>query len=179
MKARALRSLFPLALAVLFAAGPWLPVRLNLTPSLPRGLYLETGSSPRRGDLAMACLPLSIAAVGLERGYLRPGSCPSGTAPVLKWIAASQGDHVSATREGLSINGRLLRNSRARATDSGGRLLASAPPPVSPLAPAVVWLYTPDSNSWDSRYYGALPAESVVGTVRPLLTFPALVSIEP
>ena len=43
------RAIVPIAVAAIVATGPSLPVRLNLTPSLPRGLYLETAdpSGPR------------------------------------------------------------------------------------------------------------------------------------
>lgn len=51
-------------------------VRLNLTASLPAGLYLVTPGSPTRGAIVMACLPLPVAAFARARGYVPRGSCP-------------------------------------------------------------------------------------------------------
>ena len=44
---------------VVHAAG----LRLNLTPSVPRGVYLLRPGVPSRGDLVAACLPIEAAAL--------------------------------------------------------------------------------------------------------------------
>ena len=75
--------------------------RLNVTPSLPRGIYLEAGGQPTRGDFVSFCLAGPWAQLAKERGYLAPGACDSGLRPLLKQVAALPGDDVFMTSQGI------------------------------------------------------------------------------
>ena len=165
------RLVVPLVVAGVFATAPSSPLRINLSPSLPRGLYLTSDEAPRRGTLALACLPSEIAEFGLRRGYLQPGTCPSGTAPVLKWLAAARGDRVALTASGVYVNGLRLPFSSPRPEDRSGRELEPVSLGVRALE-SEYWLHAPRLDSWDSRYYGPVPASAVLTTLRPLLTWP-------
>lgn len=167
------RAIVPIAVAAIVATGPSLPIRLNLTPSLPRGLYLETTTPPVPGLLILVCLPEPPARLGLARGYLHPGSCPSGAAPALKRIAATAGDTVSVTAAGVNVTGRLLPASAPRSVDRAGRSLSSQPRVPQHLAPGEIWLHAPRPDSWDSRYYGPVPVAAILTTMRPLLVLPS------
>ena len=84
-----------LTLALLFGAG----LRFNPTPSLPKGIYRIVSGAPApkdfvRGELVSFCLEGEFAELALERGYLEPGSCPSGLRPLLKRLAGLPGDVV-------------------------------------------------------------------------------------
>ena len=60
---------------------------INLTPSLPRGLYRVTEVEVRPGALVTFCLPPELVRrYGLERWIAR-GRCPGGRAPLCKRIA--------------------------------------------------------------------------------------------
>jgi conjugative transfer signal peptidase TraF len=135
-------------------------VRVNLSPSLPRGLYRPVSLPPARGRLVAACLPLSIARIGRARSYLPPGPCAGGSAPVLKILAALPGDRVEITASGILVNGFRLRNSGAHAADSHGRPLTPVPVGRYRLR-GCYWLAAPHPDSWDSRYYGCLPREAL------------------
>ena len=74
-------------LCVVFAA---LGFRLNLTPSLPLGLYRLAPGPIERGALVATCLPLEMALEGRQRGYLSRGGCPGGASPVLKRVGAAR-----------------------------------------------------------------------------------------
>src|SRR2546422_1320284 len=89
---------------VLLAAGWIAGLRLNLTGSLPVGLYLAAGAAPARGALVLVCLPPEVAAFARARGYVpRGGACPGGLVPVGKPVLAIGG----GTRAGTA-SGRLL-----------------------------------------------------------------------
>jgi len=80
------------ALALLYSIG----FRLNLTPSLPRGIYRATEGRPERGGLVAFCLESPVwTSLARERGYLGSGSCPSGLRPLLKYLAGLPGDAVT------------------------------------------------------------------------------------
>lgn len=152
---RALFSLIFLAmlLALAFGAG----LRVNPTPSLPKGIYRLSQGVPGKGDLVTFCLDGEYAALARERGYLEAGSCPSGLRPLLKRLAGLPGDHI----EGGSL--------AVRTVDSQGRPMPSAPlPGVIPSGMALVLADHP--GSFDSRYFGFVPLDSLQ-RVEPVFLF--------
>ncbi len=154
------------ALGGLFVASP---LRLNLTPSLPLGLYRYDEGPLERGVLVAACLPLEWAQKGRRRGYLSRGRCPGGVSPVLKRVGALGGDIVTVSDEGVFVDGALLQAAGPR-IDSQGRPLEPLASGQYRMAPQDLWLSTPEPRSWDSRYYGPVLASAVLGRVRPVWT---------
>jgi len=100
----------PLAFAALLAALVLtLGVRVNLSGSVPRGIYRMVREDPTRGALVGGCLPAAVARRGRARGYLGAGGCPEGTQPVLKPVGAISGDVVELGRDHVIVNGTPLR----------------------------------------------------------------------
>jgi type IV secretory pathway protease TraF len=60
---------------------------VNLTPSLPRGLYRVTSLEVRRGALVTFCLPPALMRRHGMTQWIAPGRCPGGKAPLCKRIA--------------------------------------------------------------------------------------------
>ena len=121
-------------LAVLGGAGVatlQAPVRINLSPSMPIGIYYivpvsrgSTHTEIKRGDLVTFCLPPPLAQLGSARGYLpRHGRCPDGGSPIGKPVAAVAADVVTVDDTGLSVNGVRVPHSTSLAHDAAGRLL--------------------------------------------------------
>lgn len=151
--------------------------RLNITPSLPLGVYQLTGADPKLGDTVLFCLESApFVRVSQERGYLggsRWGSpCPGGLLPLGKQLYALPGDNIGIKADGsISINGRVIAGSAARRRDSRGRpipaplLQAGIVPPGRALALALR-----NPGSFDGRYFGLT---SLVGmqVVRPVWIF--------
>lgn len=137
-------GLVTLVLCTAFAAG----LRVNVTASLPRGLYLLCPGTPGRGEYAAFCLSGEFAELARERGYLQAGSCPSGLRPLLKRVAALPGDVVNVAA--LSL----------RATDSQGRSLPSFLQSGSVLS-GMVLLLADHPGSFDGRYFGLVPLDAL------------------
>src|ERR1700690_1805219 len=72
-------------------AGWVFGIRLNLTPSLPRGFYI-TSHSPS-AHLVEFCPQGAAASISLSRQYRTAGACPDGRAPLLGHTVAFPGDH--------------------------------------------------------------------------------------
>src|SRR5712691_3856800 len=123
--ARRSRAVWLLASSVaLLAAGRLAGLRLNLTGSLPVGLYVAAGAAPVRGALVLVCLPPEVAAFARARGYVpHGGACPGGVVPIGKPVLAIAGDTVTVTRTGLLVNGTPVRSSQALTADRKGRPL--------------------------------------------------------
>jgi len=132
-------------------------MRINPTPSLPRGIYRLAPGEPQRGDLVSFCLQGEFVDLARERGYLQAGSCKSGLRPLLKRLAAMPGDFIEA--DSLAI----------RTVDSLGRPMPSVL--KSGIVPSGMALVLADhEGSFDSRYFGLVPLESLQ-RVEPLLVF--------
>lgn len=167
-------KLFALAMALLAAADLTgflcsRYIRINRSPSLPLGLYRPVALPLARGRLVSACLPLAVTRLGRDRAYLPPGPCPGDAAPVLKYIAGLPGDVIEVTSSGITVNGIHLRLSSAVKVDSLGRSLY----PVSPgkyRLHGCYWLAAPHAQSWDSRYFGCVPRESLREVLAPWFT---------
>ncbi|MEM1042925.1 MAG: S26 family signal peptidase [Bacteroidota bacterium] len=152
-------------------------VRVNTTPSLPRGLYIASAVGERpvaRGDIIAAC-PDTLAVLRLGR-YWTNGRCPGGAnrsdgvRPLAKPVAGLPGDTVRVDSAGVWVGERLLPASRPLLRDRAGR---SVRPQfgVHALGPGEYWLHSGRvPTSIDSRYAG--PVRVVLERVRPLWTEP-------
>ena len=115
-----------------------------------------------RGDLVELCPPEAVAGMASQRDYVEHGPCPGGTIPFLKLVAAVGGDRVRIDARGVSVNGRRpLANSIAHSIDKHGRRLPVQPYGTQIVPHGAVWLYGTDEWSLDSRYFGAVPADSI------------------
>lgn len=144
-------------------------IRINCSPSLPLGLYRPVALPLDRGRLVSACLPPAVIRLGRSRAYLPPGPCPGDSAPVLKYIAGLPGDVIEVTSSGITVSGVPLRLSSALQVDSHSRSLFPIPPGCYRLRNCY-WLAAPHAQSWDSRYFGCVPRESVREVLVPWVT---------
>ncbi len=154
-----LRSLLGMAISVALLVAPAVtrPAPLltwNASPSVPTGLYGIASVSPRVGDIALARLRPNVAALAARRGYLRR------SAYLLKPVIAIAGDQVCRHGARLRINGQLA--ALARPADRLGR-----PLPVwhgcRTLVAGQVFLLADDPDSFDSRYFGPLDRQQIIG----------------
>ena len=142
------------------------PVRLvyNATASVPVGWYAVVHvTTPRAGDVLLAHLPSSAATIANERHYL-PRSVP-----ILKRVGAVAGQSV-CVRNGLVSVGvetpvQLLER------DGHGRPLTPWPG-CRALNAGEVFLLSHDSpSSFDSRYFGPIPKQLIIGRAVVLWTW--------
>jgi conjugative transfer signal peptidase TraF len=159
----------------LVGTGWLVGLRLNVTGSLPVGLYLASRAVPLRGAIVLACLPPSVASFARERGYVPPGGyCPSHVLPVGKPVLALAGDTVTVTTAGLLLNGMSVPNSRPLRTDRKGRLLPRLAIGRYVVRPGSLWIVSSYSRfSFDSRYFGPVNTGQVRTCLRPLWTIGA------
>src|ERR1700719_4002981 len=151
-------------------AGWVFGIRLNLTPSLPRGFYI-TSHSPS-ANLVEFCPQGAAASISLSRQYRTAGACPDGGAPLLKPAVAFPGDLVEVSANGIRVNGRLLPNSAGRFRDHSQRAIDPWPYGTYNVESGTVWVISSyNIYSFDSRYYGAIPESSIRHHLRPLWTF--------
>lgn len=146
-----------------------LGIRLNLTSSIPPGVYRVIGKPKtlRRGDIVLACLPRDVGTLAHARGYVpRGGSCQGQLAPVGKFVMALPGDTVVVAPWGMSVNGQAVPHSGQLDRDRSGRQLPRVPNGLSIVSPHFVWLVGASERSFDSRYFGPVRAANVLARIR-------------
>jgi conjugative transfer signal peptidase TraF len=141
------------------ARPPWLV--WNASASVPIGLYaVDTIVGLHAGDLVVVRPPEALARFLSDRGYL-----PRGV-PLLKHVAALAGQLVC--RIGRSITVDTIEMGDALEHDSRNRELPYWQG-CHVIAKGDVFLMNPRSaDSLDGRYFGPLPAASIVGHAIPL-----------
>jgi conjugative transfer signal peptidase TraF len=161
-------SLFTLGLIVLLGGQGF---RVNLTPSAPLGLWRIV--KPDRpilvGDLVFICPPNTDAMREARvRGYLRFGLCASRVAPLIKTVVATSGQ-VIEIHDDVCIDGRPLPHSRVARTDSQGREMVHYDGGV--VRPGAVFLHSEFPGSFDSRYFGPLAMDGILGLAHEVWTY--------
>lgn len=165
------RSRAAAAISVLGAAAIGFPALIHPVPRLvwnasasaPVGLYfVQPGAGIARGDLVLVHTPDSVRKLAAERGYL-----PTNV-PLIKRIAAAGGDIVCATGNVISINGRAAAGRLAR--DRLGRLLPGWSGCHLLDSGEVFLLMRGVTDSFDSRYFGPVPATMIIGRLAPVWT---------
>jgi conjugative transfer signal peptidase TraF len=135
----------------------------NASASVPIGFYaVHPVSALHVGELLVVTPPEPLANFLADRGYL-----PKGV-PLLKRALALPGQTVCRTGRTITVDGVAV----GEALDRDGR---GRPLPVWPgcrvVAAGEVFLMNPQSgDSLDGRYFGPLPATTIVGRADPLWT---------
>lgn len=145
--------------------------RVNLTPSEPLGLWRIV--KPDRpilvGDLIFICPPDTDAMrEARARGYLRVGLCAGRVAPLIKMVVATSGQTIEI-RDDVRVDGRPLPHSRVAPVDGQGREMVRYDGGVVP--PGAVYLHSEFPASFDSRYFGPLPMDGILGLAREVWTY--------
>lgn len=136
----------------------------NASESVPLGLYqVRPAGQLSVTELVVAFPPDALAKFLAQRRYL-PRSVP-----LIKRILALPGQTVC--RYGLAITVDGIDMGQARERDHLGRLLPSWQG-CQIIAKGEVFLMNRDEPaSLDSRYFGPVPAASIVGRAEPLWTY--------
>ena len=141
--------------------------RFNTTPSEPLGLYRLTPVTAqaviRRGDLISFCPHVALYP------FMVHGTCPNGGAPFLKTVVGVPGDVVDVSSAGVSINGRLLPQSKVivRLKAWPGLTLPSDFG-VHRLMAGEYWVYGPGDPrvSFDSRNWGVVERGTIIAKLQ-------------
>lgn len=161
---RILGALSLLACAALVSPLLWPPAPLfvwNASDSSPVGLYVVTASAaPRAGDMAAAWAPLSARRIAAIRSYL------PFDVPLVKRVAATEGDCVCAWRSRIFINGRAVA-ARQPADPKGRPLLFWSG--CTELGRGDVFLLSSAGPlAFDGRYFGVTRHSDLIGKVHLL-----------
>lgn len=129
----------------------------NHTKSIERGLYIYAGYRVQRGVI------VAVSAPPEHRKQLSEGGFLPENVPLMKYVAAVSGDQTCRLKEEIFI--RTDPAAIALSMDSMGRQL-----PVwqgcQLLDRDEIFLLGAHPHSFDSRYFGSVHMDSVIGTYR-------------
>lgn len=148
-------------------------LRVNTTRSIPLGLYVLSNEAIVKGAYVLWCPPpRQEFDLAKTRGYIGAGFCPGGYGKMMKKVFAIHDDVVSVSDEGVTINGELVPRSQPIDEDSIGRPLPRFRVLHHVLSTSEVFVMS-DANprSFDARYFGPIPHETIQSTIRPLWTW--------
>ncbi len=150
------------ASAALAAIVPQPSILWNRTASEPTGLYVRTAAAPATGRIIAFHAPAPAFPYADDRmGYLH-------RVPILKQIAAGEGDVVCTLAGALSINGRW--RAPVLAHDPHGGLLPQWRG-CRALGKGEFFVFSNRiPNSFDSRYFGPVKTGDIVGVFEPVMT---------
>jgi len=149
----------PIAAAQMVSPAPW--VLVNTSPSEPIGVYVLSGRPPGPGRI-IAFKPPPAA-----YPYVADALPERARSSILKTVLAGAGDLVCAERRRLVVNGRDW--AAVADVDRRGRLLPQWRGCRRLVAGEYFVFSARIPNSFDSRYYGPVRPDDVIGVYRPLL----------
>jgi conjugative transfer signal peptidase TraF len=133
----------------------------NASASVPIGLYLVSSAGTLHvGELVVVKPPEALAEFLAERGYLAIG------VPLLKHILALPGQTVCRAGRTITVDGRMM--GRALELDHAGRSLPSWVGCGIVADDEVFFMNWRSEYSFHGRYFGPLPASTIVGRADPL-----------
>lgn len=133
----------------------------NATSSVPVGLYwVDPIQVIKRGDTLLVRTPDVVRGLADRRHYL------PRTVPMIKIVAAVDGDVVCASGDAVWINGRKVAG-RLRA-DFQGRPMPRWAGCHHLIGNDIFLLNARVRDSFDGRYFGVVDRGLVLGKVRPL-----------
>ncbi|KTD64444.1 conjugative transfer signal peptidase TraF [Legionella spiritensis] len=144
--------------------------RINLTDSIPSGLYRITDIKNLKNAFVIFC-PEDKPAFqqARDRGYIDSGLCPGNYGYLMKKVVAIKGDNISVIDEGVFVNRQRIPFSKPISTDGMNRPLPEWHAKDYPLKEDELLTMTSQSSwSFDSRYYGPVSIKQIKGVIIPI-----------
>ena len=156
-----------IVIALAFSSGKLL---INVTDSVPLGLWLRAGSEISRGDFVEIEFKYFSSINWLPDSY-PPKSYAGKVMPFIKYAAGLPGDLIDMdSNSGLiTVNNVIIPNSAPISQDRAGNMLRAFSLPVR-VQSDEVWLMSDAERGFDSRYLGPAKLEKCTKLI-PLVIF--------
>ena len=162
-----------LLFSLLFISIYLLGYRVNISESYPRGIYKSISKTTLNyGDFVMFCPKNSLLMQNaFKRGYVLKGICKGGFYPLLKKVAALEGDRVEVKKY-VYINGIKQPKSRLHQYDPKGNPLPRTMDNNITVPKGYMFLLSDYHElSFDSRYLGLIEQNATISLMKPFYIF--------
>ena len=141
--------------------------RINITASMPKGLYLLTRADHfHDSDLVAIRLSDDKQKIGLKRGYIKMKSTL-----LFKRLIASPRDSVVYNNNEITVNNTYKYKCLIFQKDSEGHKMNPIKAGVYKVSKNEYWVLGENDGSWDSRYFGPVKRENIINKVTKILVF--------
>lgn len=135
----------------------------NASASVPIGFYVVRDvDTPAIGDLVVVSPPAPLSDWLLEHGYL------GADVPLIKYVGALPGQEVCRHGRSIRIDGRVVAT--AKSHDRFDRPLPIWQGCQRLDEGEIFFLNAAEPSSLDGRYFGPLPADTIIGRAVPIRT---------
>ncbi|HAT1844346.1 conjugative transfer signal peptidase TraF [Legionella pneumophila] len=144
--------------------------RINLTESIPVGLYRITNADSIKNAYVIFCPDdRESFRLALERSYIDHSLYCGGYGYLMKKVVAVSGDILSVTNEGVFVNHMLIPYSKPKLQDGMNHALPQWQVMNYLLQEDEVMTMTSQSEwSFDGRYYGLVHTGQIKGMITPI-----------
>lgn len=137
-------------------------IAINISESLPVGIYLQKGSEDvKRGDIVLF-YSTRINQDAAERGYIRKGS------KLGKRVVAIEGDHLQTGKKTI-IKGQVI-STKIQLKDSQNRPMEIFEY-QGKVPPGHIFVIGDTPGSYDSRYYGFVQKSDIQKKLKPIFVW--------
>ncbi len=144
--------------------------RFNTTSSAPVGIWKISERNPSDvgvGQYVLICPPVhDVLSSLIKQGRMFKGHCDSGTVPFIKTVAAQGSGRFRVGDDGVYIDDRLIPQTAPYPWEN-----LKAAPPANIDSGEFVAIQTMHVGSIDSRYFGPLKVDNVIGVIEPIWIF--------
>lgn len=173
-KRKYLRYAYVAALPVYLILFLILGLMVNLTPSMPVGIYRQTAaSSVEHGNMVMYKLDNpEFVKLARERGYLqKSGLFSMSLKPLIKEVQGLPGDMLAYNVDGfLTVNSMVLPHTQYQSEDGTGRPMPKSLLEFGEIPTGRALLVSYHDGGFDSRYFGLVDITKLK-VVKPVFTF--------
>lgn len=143
---------------------------INLTSSMPQGIYKVKALEEKRDEAVLFCLNKKRADFAKKRGYVGYGNCPANSAPLGKYLKGLPGDLAYIGKEGIKINGSLLSGTAPQLKDGKGSSLTAAR--LNRILDQDEFILASErTQSYDSRYFGTIKRTDLLNGLEAFYLF--------
>jgi conjugative transfer signal peptidase TraF len=155
---------------LIFVFGFEVKISVNVSDSMPRGIYLMTGildTDFRKNDVVSFCPSEEDMEFFLTRKYISGyvgASCYHRFPPFLKHIIADEGDNIEVKNNSIFLNGVFVKNSNIFNSDKLNRPIYRLPNGYKKTLSKDEYFTFADgvTRSLDSRYLGIIKKENIL-----------------
>ncbi|QDD62710.1 conjugative transfer signal peptidase TraF [Herbaspirillum seropedicae] len=159
---------------LLIAAGAYFAgARINISRSIPVGLYWTSSAPLEKGSYVLFCPPpIDAFEVARKRGYIGYGFCPGGYGSMMQRVASVKDDLIGVSDEGVRVNGNLLPLSAPIRNGTSGDEVPRYQNKNYTLGSSELLLMSDvNAASFDSRYFGPIDRRQIKTVIRPVITW--------
>ncbi|OCG28966.1 conjugative transfer signal peptidase TraF [Gilliamella sp. HK2] len=168
MKLVTIILIIPASFIIIYFSG----YRINITKSIPIGVYRTVNKAADKYDYVIFCPPENeIFKEARSRDYIDIGFCPGSYGFLMKKIVATKGDHVTISTDGVFINGKFLPLSVPLHRDLQGRVMNKIAINKVLSDSEVLLMSDVSKTSFDARYFGIIDKKNIVSVVKPVFIF--------